>query len=416
MNSITFFTTKLFETINRLIFQTMKKIIVLLIFTTLFYAEFTFAQDSLITTLAKKNQTSFAKDANQLKGLGWDKIINKAKESSNVLIGEDHFTDEIPFFVSKIAEQIKFDNFFCEIDPFTAYIFEQKIKTLSAEALKKYTADYGNTFSFYAFESEFNLLKQLVSGNTNIRGTDQILLVADRLICNELMQSTKNKRAKEIYQIIRDQSKAHFSAFLKDQKNPFYLLTEDFEKKINELATLKLSTQESKIVKALKLTAKIYKSQDHHLRIQLMKNQLMADYDSWANKKNLYKYGANHAAKGESLLEIYDIGNLVNNVADSQFANSLHIMIVGMSGFQASPFQGFPASKIDENEGSLKTLKPFFKLVDGKEWQCFDMVPIRKAVESGKIKVNDIKLLRIIKGFDLLVIIPEVTASQFPKS
>lgn len=394
----------------------IKKIIVLAIFNCLFHASNTSAQDSLITTLAKKNQTSFAKDASQLKGLGWDKIIEKAKKSSNVLIGEDHFTDEIPFFVSKIAKQIKFDNFFCEIDPFTAHIFEQKIKTLSAEALKKYTFDYGNTFSFYAFESEFDLLKQLVNGKTNLRGTDQILLVADRLICNELMQSTRNKRAKEIYESIRDQSKTHFSAFLKDQKNPFYLLTEDFEKKVNELSTLKLSSEEQKIIAALKLTAKIYKTQDHHLRIQLMKNQLMADYNNWASKKNLYKYGANHAAKGESLLEIYDIGNLVNNVADGQFTNSLHIMIIGMSGFQASPFQGFPASRIDENEGSLKTLKPFFKLVNGSDWQCFDMAPIKRAVESGKIKVTDIKLSRIIKGFDFLVIIPEVTASQFPKS
>ncbi|MNJ97719.1 hypothetical protein D3C87_154720 [compost metagenome] len=394
----------------------MIKKIVSLISISLFFAGITLAQDSLITVLAKNNQTSFVKENNHFKGLGWEKILDQAKKSSNVLIGEDHFTNEIPFFVSKIAEQIKFDNFFCEIDPFTAHIFEQKVKTLSADALKKYTADYGNTFSFYAFESEFDLLKQLIKGKTNIRGTDQILLVADRLICNELMQSTKNKRAKEIYESIRDQSKAHFSAFLKDQKKSFYLLTEDFGKKIDELTTLKLSSEENKIVAALKLTAEIYKSQNHHLRIQLMKNQLMADYNNWVGKKNLYKYGANHASKGESMLEIYDIGNLVNNVADSQFTNSLHIMIVGKSGFHASPFQGFPASKIDENEGSLKSLKPFFKLVTSNDWQCFDTAPIRKAIESGKIKITDMKLLRIIKGFDLLVIIPEVTASQFPKS
>lgn len=394
----------------------MKKIIALTLFTSLFFAEFISAQDSLITALAKNNQTSFVKDANQLKGLGWDKIIEKSQKSSNVLIGEEHFTNEIPFFVSKIAAQIKFDNFFCEIDPFTAHIFEQKIKTLPSAALKKYTADYGNTFSFYAFESEFNLLQQLINGNTNIRGTDQILLVADRLICNELMQSTKNKRAKKLYQAIRDESKSHFAAFLKDQKNPFYLYTADFEKKINELSRLKLSVEENQIIAALKLTAKIYKSGSHHLRVQLMKNQLMEDYSHWVNKKNLYKYGANHVSKGESLLDIYDIGNLVSNISDSQFATSLHIMIVGKSGLLASPFEGFPAEKIDENAGSLKSLKPFLKLANGSEWQCFDMVPIRTAIETGKIKVTDVKLLRIIKGYDLLVIVPEVTASQFPKS
>lgn len=394
----------------------MFKKIIALTTTPLILASVAFAQDSLITALAQKNQTSFVKEANHFKGLGWDKILDQAKKSSNVMVGEEHFTNEVPFFVSKLAEQIKFDNFFCEIDPFTAHIFEQKIKTLSADALKKYTADYGNTFSFYAFESEFDLLKQLIKNNTNIRGTDQILLVADRLICNELMQTTKNKRAKAIYEAIRDQSKNHFAAFLKDQKNPFYLYTDDFEKKITELATLPLSPNEKKIIAALKLTAKIYKSQNHHLRIQLMKNQLMERYSEWANKKNLYKYGANHAAKGESLLQIFDIGNLVNNVADSQFTNSMHVIIVGKSGLQASPFPGFPAEKIDENSGILKSLKPFLKLVQNNEWQCLDMLPLREAISSGKIKVTDVRLLRIIKGFDLLVVIPEVTAAQFPKS
>lgn len=381
----------------------------------IFNISFALAQDSLITELAKLSQTSFTKQANSFKGLGWDKIIAQAKKSNNVLIGEDHFINEIPPFVSKIASEIKFDNFFCEIDPFTAKILQQKIKNLSADALKNYIAAYGNTFSFYAFDSEFELLKQLTKSNTTIHGTDQILLVGDRLICNELMQLTKNKKAKELYEHIRNESKRHFEAFLKDQKNPFYLYTEDFKRTIDELSLLEVSTGEKKIIAALKLTAKIYKSDNNHLRVQLMKNQLMEVYKEWENKKNLFKFGANHIAKGESLLGIYDTGNLVNNIADSQFTKSLHIMIVGKAGEQASPFNGFPAEKIDENNSTLKLLKPFFKLVNGTEWKCFDLYPIREAIDNGTIKVTDIKLVRIIKGFDLLVIIPEVTAAQFAK-
>jgi hypothetical protein len=371
------------------------------------------AQDSLITEFAKINQTSFIKENNDFKGLGWDKIISLAKKSNNVLIGEDHFTNETPFFVTQIAAQIKFDNFFFEIDPFTAKILQQKMETLSADALKKYTTSYGNTFSFYAFDLEFELLQQLHKTNTKFHGTDQILLVGDRLICNELMQVTKSEKAKEIYKSIRDESKNHFDAFLKDQKTPFYLLTADFEKKITELSLLKLSKEEQKIIEALKLSAKIYKSDDHHLRVQLMKNQLMAVYGEWVNKKNLFKFGANHVTKGEGFLEIYDIGNLVNNIADSQFSKSLNIMIIGKTGFHASPFKGFPAGKIDETSESLKSLKPLFKLVSGEEWQCFDMVALRNAIREGKVKVNDIKLMRIIKGYDLVVIIPTVTAANF---
>lgn len=392
-----------------------KKIILITFITSFLNITSILAQDSLITTIAKNNVSDFSITPNGFSGTGWDKIIAQVNKSDNVLVGEDHFTNEIPFFVTKIASQIKFDNFFCEIDPFTAKLFQTKLKTLAAESLKKYVSAYGNTFSFYAFEPEFDLLKQLVKSDVKIYGTDQILLVADRLICAELSQTTKNPHAKAWYELISNQSKKHFDDFLKDQKNPFYMYTTEYDKNIEELSKLKLSAQELKIINALKLTAKIYKSGDHHLRIQLMKNQLMEVYNDWYKKKNLFKFGANHVSKGQSLLEIYDIGNLVNNISDSQYKKSLHLMVVGKSGLQASPFKGFPSERIDENTGMLKSLKPFFKLVDGKTWKCFDLSPIKKAVDDGKIKITDHTLLRIINGFDLLVVIPEVTASAFVK-
>lgn len=378
-----------------------------------FYTQLTFAQDSLVTSLAKSNTTQFTKDGNKFTGTGWDKILTRAKLSNNVLIGEDHFTNETPFFVSALASQIKFDNFFCEIDPFTARILQDKIKNLPAPDMEKYVAEYGNTFSFYAFAPEFDLLKQLTKANTAINGTDQILLVGDGLICNELQKTTKSKRAREIYESIKNNSKTYFANFLKDQSKPFYLLTPEFEKTLDELSALKLSEHEVKIIQAMRLSAKIYKSQSHHLRVQLMKNQLMQVYTQWQDKKNLYKYGANHVAKDEGLMDTYDIGNLVSNIEDSKFSSSYHIIVLGVSGTQASPFKGFPSEKVDANSGVLKSLAPLLKAVEGNNWHYIDLKPLRSAIESGKLLVKNDKLLRIIKGYDAFVVIPEVTASAF---
>ncbi|MEO6639158.1 MAG: hypothetical protein ABIN25_12850 [Ginsengibacter sp.] len=157
----------------------------------------------------------------------------------------------------------------------------------------------------------------------------------------------------------------------------------------------------------------IYKEQSHHLRVQLIKNQLMKNYTAWGDKKNFFKFGANHLPKSESLLKICDLGNLVNDIADSKFKKSLHIIIVGKAGMQASPFKGFPATKVDENSDDLKVLKPFFSLVTGKDWHCFDMLPLKKALEEKQINCTE-GLRRIINGYDYLVIIPEVTAAEFP--
>ncbi len=382
----------------------------------IFTPSISFSQDSLVAKIVKKDLTLFSADKKTFTGNGWDKLIEQIQKSDFVLIGEDHFTNEIPFFFSAVTTKVQFDNFFCEIDPYSAKIIENKIKNLSEIQLKKYEEDFGNVFSFFALEPEFQLLKQLVKSKTSIYGTDQILLVADRLICNELKQKTKNDKAKKIYENIEMNSKEHFAEFLKDQNKPFYLFTDNFEKQITELQSLNLSWEEKEQIESLKLTAKIYKEQNHHLRIQLMKNNLMKEYSKWENKKNLFKFGANHLTKGESLLKIYDLGNLVNNIADSKFKKSLHIMIVGKSGTQSSPFKGGSEQLVDENSDSLKSLKPLFSNVTTEQWHCFDLASIKSELETGKVKVNDIELSRIIKGYDYVIIIPKVTAAQFPKT
>jgi hypothetical protein len=395
----------------------MKRTILLLSFLLLFFAAtpVTWAQDSLITSLARKNVTTFTKQAGTFSGSGWEKIINTANASNDVLIGEDHFTNEIPYFTSAIASKIKFDNFFCEIDPFTAGILQQKISRLSPIALQQYVNTYGNTFSFYAFAPEFELLKQFTKSNTIIRGTDQILLIGDRVICSELQKTTKNKEAMEIYKLIADSSRSYFDNFLKDQRKPYYLLTDSFAKHIDQLSKLSLSKEEIKIIDALKMSAKIYSSQSHQLRVQLMKHQLMETYTNWSGKRNLFKYGANHLARGEIFPDVYDTGNLVASINDASYKNSLHIMILGISGTHASPFEGFPAENIDSNSSLFKALKPITKIVDDERWYCFDLLPVRKELEEGRLKVTSIKLQRIIKGYDLLVIVPKVSAAKFAK-
>jgi hypothetical protein len=372
----------------------------------------TFGQDSLITDMAKKNLTTFTKNGNSFIGEGWNKIIGLAQPSDFVLIGEDHFTNEIPYFFSVLTSQIKFNNFFCEIDPYLANILQNNIKNFSVPVFDKYIAEFSNSFSFFSISPELELLKKLVNSKTNIYGLDQIFLTSDRVICNDLQQKTKNNKAKKIYASISDSSKIYLEAFIKDHNKPFYLFTDNFQKQLTELSLLDLSKEEKEIIEAMKLSAKIYKEQNHHLRVQLMKNQLMKVNPEWTGEKNLFKFGGIHLAKGESLLKIYDIGNLVNNIADSKFKSSLNILIIEKSGTFGAPF-GLPEQHVDENSNNLKVLRPIFKAVNGEQWHCFDLIPLREALESEKIIVKDKWLSRIIKGYDLLVIIPTVTASKF---
>ncbi|TAE14914.1 MAG: hypothetical protein EAZ95_09430 [Bacteroidetes bacterium] len=256
------------------------------------------AQDSLLTVLARQNVTTFEWKDNAFQGVAWERLTNEMKKTNNVLIGEDHFFQEIPLFTSEVVKIVKFDNFICEIDTYTAKILEARLtKPAQNEAFFK---QYKSAFSFYALAPEFKLLEQLAKDKVKFWGTDQITAMSDGLICAEWAGKTKNKQARAIYEKIQAQSKDCMAKFLQNPQEPFYMFKPDFSKDLEALLALPVSSEEKEQIEALKLSVRIYTEQNHALRIQLMKNQFFKNLPALQNKRNLYKYGAVHTPKGES--------------------------------------------------------------------------------------------------------------------
>ncbi|MEA9414039.1 hypothetical protein [Flavobacterium sp. PL02] len=373
----------------------MKKIILLLL--TLFITNFNYAQNILLDSLVQKNGFSFQIDKNiSFQGKGWDVLLDEIKQSNSVLLGENHFTNEIPYFTNAIINEVKFDNYFLEVDPYSVDIIETNIKSLSAEQLNSFVKEYSTNFSFLELEPEFNLLKDLVKRNTKIYGVEQISIFADQMIISNLKETSKNKKVIEIYEQMLHNSKLLAS---KEGHEKFYLLSEDCLQKIDSLLKLKLSDKERKQIEALKLSREIYINRNHPLRIQLMKSILLNQMSDWKNKKNLFKFGAVHLPKGETILtktDIYDIGSLISNIEEASWKKSLHIMLVGKG----------------EDEEDNTSFKSFLNVLKDDQWYCFDLRPLKKSILQNKLKVDDIYLSRVIKGYDYLIYIPKVTKSK----
>ena len=373
----------------------MKKTILLLL--TLFIANYNYGQDRVLDSLVQKNNFPFQIEKNvSFQGKGWDVLLNEIKQSNSVLLGETHFTNEIPYFTNAIINEVKFDNYFLEVDPYSVDIIETKIKSLSAEKLNSFVKEYSTNFSFLEQEPEFDLFKDLVQRNTKIYGVEQISIFADQMVISTLKEISKNKKVIEIYEQMLHNSKLASS---KEGLEKYYLLSEDCLQKIDLLLKLKLSDKERKQIEDLKLSREIYVKRNHPLRIQLLKNILLNQLADWKNKKNLFKFGANHLPKGETILtktDIYDIGNLISNIEEANFRKSLHIMIVGKG----------------EDGNDNASFKSFLNVAKEDQWYCFDLRPLKKSILQNKLKVDDVYLSRVIKGYDYLIYIPKVTKSK----
>ncbi|PXY46107.1 hypothetical protein [Flavobacterium hydrophilum] len=373
----------------------MKKITLLLL--TLFITNFNYAQNIVLDSLVQKNGFPFQIDKNiSFQGKGWDVLLNEIKQSNSVLLGETHSTNEIPYFTNAVINEVQFDNYLLEVDPYSVDIIETKIKSLSTEKLNLFVKEYSTNFSFLEYEPEFTLFKNLVKRNTKTYGVEQISIFADQMIISNLKETSKNKKVIEIYDQMLHNSKQSSS---KEGLEKYYMLSEDCLQKIDLLLQLKLSDKERKQIEALKLSREIYTKRNHSLRIQLMKSILLNQMPDWKNKKNLFKFGAVHVPKGETILtktDIYDIGNLISNIEEANYRKSLHIMLVGKGE--------------DDNDNS--SFKSFLNLLKDDQWYCFDLRPLKKSILQNKLKVDDVYLSRIIKGYDYLIYIPKVTKSK----
>lgn len=371
----------------------MKKTNLLIL--TLFIANFSYAQTTLMDSIIQKNYSTFKKNKNNtFEGKGWDTLQDEIIKNNSVLLGESHFTNEVPYFTNAIINNIKFDNYILEIDPYTTNTITKKIKSLSPAELDKFRDESGSALSFLKGETEFDLFKNIVDQNINIYGAEQISLFSDQLLFSELIKQSKNTKAKEIYK----QMIANSAAYDTKNNSTFYLFSDDFVAKMSALSTLNLSANEKEQLAALQLSKELYLNRIHGLRIQYIKHLVIEKLPEWKNKKNLFKYGANHMPKGESLMEIFDLGNLVANIEEANYRKSLHIMITG--------------KEEGETLADLEQYKAFLTVVKDDNWYAFDLRPLKQAISKKKLKVEDLTLERIIKGYDYLVYIPTLTKVQ----
>ncbi|MBB2148101.1 hypothetical protein [Pedobacter gandavensis] len=365
-----------------------------LLFLTLFIANYSYAQSTLMDSLIQKNYTTFQKNNNNsFEGKGWTNLKDEMTKSNSVVLGEFHFQNEIPYFTNAIINSIKFDNYFLEVDPYLVKILEEKIKTLSPDELNKFIKEYGNqrSFSFLSQEAEFDLLKNIIKHQIKPYGVEQVSLFSDRVIISELNKHSKNAKAKVIYKQMMDNSKA----FDRKKNTEFYFFSKDFSEKLNALTALNLSANEKEQIEAIKLSQELYLNRIHRLRVQLLKHLTLQKLPEWKDKKNLFKFGAGHSPKGESLLEVYDIGNLVSNIEDGNYRKSLHVMVMG--------------KEEGETLADLEMYKSFLTVVKDNNWYNYDLRPLKEAISKNKLKVDNLELERIIKGYDYLVYIPNLT-------
>ena len=384
------------------------------------------AQDSTLIRLSSRNHYPLQLSGAQGSGAGWDKLLASVQQSQFVLVGEDHGIAQIPLFTAALARAFKPAVYVAEIDPYVV----QTLTELTAQPgpPTAYLRQYPGALCFYTLAEEYDLLKALRTQQTRLVGLDQVWSFSAAPFYARLAGQVKSATLRTY---LRQRAAAYQA---QDQVNERlggsrYAMTAQAPSAGDSLVSLTKNEGPAvqKMVQDYVTSYRIYTGRGtHQARLNLMKRNLLRELrpyqtaTSLATPKMLFKFGGLHLARGASPIgygEFYDVGNMVQNLADVQDKKSVHILILGKQGTKAAGLNPlFPAKNVNTyTEADYDAdipVKLFTDQVSGPAWSVFDLRPLRTAFTDGKLLVANRALEHTIMGYDYLIIIPETTASR----
>jgi hypothetical protein len=353
-----------------------------------------------------------------------------------VLVGEDHATKEIPQFVGAICNYLgpqDLHTMAVEAGPLVAKQFQQwSSRPDSDTRVANFEKQYPDSIAFFNLKDENELLQNCAHAATKepfqLWGLDQEFAGSPAYILQLIVETHPGKNALAATQsLILKNNEAYAKALKSGNPNEIFMFSASDE----ELANLKAllakegNSQSRSLMDQLLLSRDIYLKNAHREnyasnreRAQLMKTTFARDYAAATKAegrppKVLLKFGDWHMYKGINPLHSYEIGNYVEEFAEGQGLQSLHIIVLGRQGshlhFAAigHPYEAEEFKLVEDND--YRFLKPVFDNLENQGWSLFDLRPLRTQFDSFGPVDRDME--RLIFGYDLMVIIPEIHAA-----
>jgi hypothetical protein len=362
----------------------------------------------------------------QLTGTGVQVLRTAIAQSRFVLLGETHGLAEVARFagaVCKLAEPEGFHTLAIEEGPLVTTELERWARRTDArEQLARFLKRYPESVNMYNAVEEIEMLQQC--GSFGFWGVNQEGLGAAGLMLERILDTHPGpESAAAIRRLLQKNETANAQARDSGRIGDLYMISADN----NDLAAAAAALQKDGNPRARSLFTSFAVSHeinrawpaDPARRFRLMKSLFAADYAEATRSKAgepkvLLKFGAFHVYRGFNPAHGSGIGNYVAEFADASGAESLHICVTAVKYTERIyPRIGQPARARAfnlKNDPNSRYLQPILANVLQSDWTLIDLRPLRQALREAPTMANS-QLSSLLFGMDLLVVIPEATAS-----
>lgn len=401
----------------------MKQVLITLFFF-VFSLNLLSSQDSLLVETIRQHSYNLSVEEQAFVGEGAAVLQEAMQAKQFLLVGEQHGIVEVGAFTAallKAARPLGFDYFCIETDPFIAKKLEELVRA-GKPALAAFVKEFPMSIPFYDNVEDFDMLTTATNGQSvnspTYWGVDQVFAAAPRYLFQRLSEIAPNDAAKTLALDYLQKGREGLQAVMKTgdfNKMILNQLTDkDFEK-LSQAFGQDPSKESTQILEGMLKTKEIYAAwyagkyyQNNLIRSKLMKKQFMQYYRE-AEKlveqpKVVFKFGATHTYRGLSYYQMFDLGNLVSELADMNETESLHIHFSGLKGKASSGLQGVQSFD-NQKDVAPEIWAAIADQADGKDWIMVDMRPLRE--KFGRKRLKPIK--SEVFNYDFWIFVPEAT-------
>jgi hypothetical protein len=350
---------------------------------------------------------------NKLIGLGADTLKNVIRESQFFMLGEEHFSPQISELTNVLLPYFSsngYKNFALEVGPFTAKIIQREIK------FKKSLYQFNSSFyakykdvplPFFDGTKDDEFIKTALKNNFKLWGLDQEYITAPLFLLDEINRNAKDSiSTKELYNNAKEYLTQQLRSFNSEKENQYFEMFDndnDFTKYIKQCNNPK----QKEIIEALSISMDIYKQQNwngNQVRMEYMKRNFSYNFKIAQKKdsfpKVLIKMGSMHLGWGKSWLGIYDLGNMINELANYNDTKSVSINCFSR---YIEEENGTISDYMSDQEG--KKLSLILELATKDSWTLVDNKKIIELTRNRKIKLNN-DLNFLLSRYDYILFAP----------
>ncbi len=352
--------------------------------------------------------------------------------SRYVLIGESHFSREIPVFTTNVCRLMApggLTAMAIETGPEAAAAVDARLRAPDREEqMADFVTAHPDVMAFYSSRDENQMAADCAAAagpDFQLWGLDQEFLGVSGYMFEQMLAAGPGPLARAQIEALAEQERTAVQAAL-TSGSPFDLFLLKADDATLDQAGAAIDQDGGDRVKALfaalRETRAIYQASRSRTgdpngrRVRLMKRTLEAHLAEAPQARLLMKFGANHMYKGYNPLTQRDLGNYIAEHADGAGVQSINMIVVGARGSEGgyngvgrpARVHAFDATTAEDSDWRKDvTLARPSDMASG-DWFLVDL----RALRSADLEALTPEWRELIRGYDLAIVAPELSASS----